>query len=141
MDKARNLLPEDPAQALQRMIKISRTLLEFSERETQALVQNDMITFSILQDEKELLVEQYIRASEEFRNRIDDFRTIDSALLDRLNAVQNKLGEISASNNAIVIKIRQRAETNTQKTLISAQELGQKKPLRYAETATQQERL
>lgn len=143
-ESQKGFLPESAAQAVQRLTKISQALLDLSERETQALVQNDMFTFSILQDEKELLASQYTKASEEFRSRLEEFRKIDRNLLNRLENIQKKLAEKTQGNNIIVTQMRQRAEKNTHKTLITAQELGQKKPLSYAKSAnihTQQERV
>ena len=140
----KGFLPENAAQAIQRLTKISQALLDLSERETQALVQNDMFTFSILQDEKELLASQYTKASEEFRSRLEEFRKIDRNLLGRLENIQKKLAEKTQGNNIIVTQMRQRAEKNTHKTLITAQELGQKKPLSYTKSASihaQQERV
>lgn len=135
-------LPKDPTQAAQRLIKVSQALLDLSERETSALVQNDLVTFAILQDEKEMLAGQYTKASEEFRGRIEDFRKVDRSILSRLESIQKALTQKTHSNSAIVLQMQQRAEKNTQKTLITAQELGQKKPIRFADREqTQQERI
>ena len=56
-----SLLPEKTGQALKYLITLSERLVELCDRETQAIVQNDMTTFSILQDEKEILAGKYRR--------------------------------------------------------------------------------
>lgn len=134
-------LPKDPVQAVQRLVKISRALLDLSERETQALVQNETVTFAILQDEKEMLADQYTKASEEFRGRLEDFRRIDRALLSQLESIQKKLTEKVQANAVIITQMRARAEKTTQSSLITAQELGQTKPLKFPNDNTRQERI
>jgi hypothetical protein len=124
-------LPKDPKQAAEKLIKLSRSLVDLAERETQALVQNDIVTFAILQDEKEFLTGQYAAASEEFRSRLEEFRSLDRAVLARLEELQKRLAEKTHANNAIVMQMRQRAVKNTQSTLLSAQELGQRNPVNF----------
>lgn len=130
-------LPVDKSQALQKLIKISEKLVALAEQETQALVQNDMVAFAILQQEKELLSKSYVHASEQFRGRLAEFRDANRAQLQRLEDLQNQLGEKTQSNNAVVVQIQQRAEKNTQETLITAQELAQQKPVRLNEDNSQ----
>lgn len=120
-------LPANPTAALLHLIRVSQKIVDLSEKETQALVQRDMLAFSIIQDEKEKIVTEYTKVSEDFRNRLEEFRGIDRALLNRLEAIQNQIGEKTQSNNVIVLKMRERAETNTNKTLLLAQEYGQQK--------------
>ncbi len=135
----RNILPENPTQAARELIKLSQTLVELADRETQALVQGDLLTFNILQDEKELLATRYARSSEEFRERLEEFRTLDRNLLDQMENIQKQLGEKNHSNNTIVARMYQRSEQKTQATLFTAQELAQQKPVRLA--ASQEERV
>ena len=119
------LLPADPVIATHKMIKFSKELLDLAERESQALVQNDMLTFAILQDEKEKISAQYMAASAEFRRRLDSFRAVEKGLMMRLEQLQRTLSEKSHSNNIIVENIRRRSERNTHQTLLAAQEMGQ----------------
>ncbi len=120
-----NHLPMQPQNALNYMCKISQSLLDLAERESQALVQNDVMSLAVLQDEKDDLSERYMAASEEFRSRINEFRKVDKSLIRRLEDLQKKLSERSNDNNVLVSQIRDRAERNTQKTLLIAQEYGQ----------------
>lgn len=129
---AAGILAREKTQAIQQLIKLTHNLTDLAERETQALAQNDMISFAILQDEKALISEHYAAASQEFRNRLPEFRGMNPALLDRLESLQNRLGDAARQNNETVKRLYERSKENTQSTLISAQELGQVKPLRFA---------
>jgi len=110
-----------------------------AERESQALAQNDILSFAILQDEKALIAEHYAAASNEFRARLPEFRGMNPALLDRLEALQHRLGEAAKQNNASVSRIYEQSKENTQNTLLSAQELGQSKQVRFANDEKQDE--
>ena len=123
-------LPANATAAIQRLIQVSQKLVDLSERETQALLQRDMLTFAILQDEKESIANQYTQASEEFRARLEDFRNVEKPLLNRLELLQKNLAEKTQGINVMVAQIKQRAETGTQKTLLMAQEYGQQKRVR-----------
>lgn len=118
-------LPEDRSQALKVMIRFSEKLLDISEQETQALVQDDMRKFSMLQDQKTALSREHTKASSEFRRRIMDFRAADPGLLDRLEKLQQELGDKIRSNNEIVTRVFTQHRKNSQESLIAAQELGQ----------------
>lgn len=126
-----SVLANEKTQAVQQLIKITQKLTDIAEGETQALAQNDMLSFAILQDEKTLVAEHYTAASNEFRKRLPEFRGMNPALLDRLEKLQHRLGEAAKLNNDTVQRIYQQSKKNTQNTLISAQELGQTKPMRF----------
>ncbi|HQX26920.1 MAG TPA: hypothetical protein PKX38_03175 [Alphaproteobacteria bacterium] len=133
-------LPANATAAIQRLIQVSQKLVDLSERETQALLQRDMLTFAILQDEKESIANQYTQASEEFRARLEDFRNVEKPLLNRLELLQKNLAEKTQGNNVMVAQIKQRAETGTQKTLLMAQEYGQQKRVRMNDNNARKER-
>ena len=137
---ARTSLPLSATAAIQRLIQVSQKLVDLSERETQALLQRDMLAFAILQDEKESIAGQYTKASEEFRSRLDDFRTVEKSLLNRLELLQKNLAEKAHGNNAMVAQMKQRAEAGTQKTLLMAQEFGQQKRARTNDNTMNKER-
>jgi len=130
------VLANEKTQAVQQLIKLTHNLADLAERETQALAQDDMLSFAILQDEKALIAEHYAAASNEFRARLPEFRGMNPALLDRLESLQQRLGEAAKQNNATVKRIYDQSKENTQNTLISAQELGQTKPMHFANDAT-----
>jgi len=131
-DATAGVLAREKTQAVQQLIKLTRNLADLAERESQALAQNDMVSFAILQDEKALIAEHYAAASNEFRARLPEFRGMNPALLDRLESLQVRLGEAARENNETVKRIYSQSKENTQNTLISAQELGQNKPMRFA---------
>lgn len=124
--KEDTFLPRDANQALRELIRLSRRLVDFSDQEGQALIKNDHLQFALVQQDKERLAEQYMRASEEFRGRIEDFRTADKGLLMQLDRLQAELKEKAANNNETIDRVATRARANTQSTLFSAQEMGQR---------------
>ncbi len=120
-----NVLPSDAHMAMQHMIKISNELVTVAETETQKLVQDDMLGFAMLQDEKEILIGKYVQASKEFQGRLEDFRGLDKRLLDRLDIAQKALGERTKSNNVIVRRMNTKSEQKTMDSLLAAQEIAQ----------------
>lgn len=126
-----NILGTQPNLAMQEMIKISRKLVSLAEQETQKLVQNDLLGFAILQDEKNSMAQRYMQASKEFRTRINEFRSVDQNLLENLNGLQKDLAEKTQANNTIVKRMREQARASTQQTLFTAQELAQTKLVRF----------
>lgn len=134
-NKAINLLPTDPVQAVKALIKLSERMVALSERETQVLVQNDLATFSILQNEKETATTRYTRASAEFRKRLREFKGTDQAALNQLENLQRRLGEIAQSNSDIVERMFKRASKKTHESLLTVQELAQKHPVTEQENA------
>lgn len=120
-----NILPSDAHMAMQKMIKISNELVTVAETETQKLVQDDMLGFAMLQDEKEVLLNHYVKASQEFQERLEDFRGLDKRLLDRLDVAQKALGERTKSNNIIVKRMNTKSEQKTMDSLLAAQEIAQ----------------
>ncbi len=128
-----NVLPREPERAMQHMITLSQKLINIAEAETQNLVQNDIVGFAILQDEKEKVTNSYARASREFRDRLNEFRGVERSMLDRLDALQKDLAIRTQSNNVIVKRIQNRAGDNAQKTLWNVQELAQQKVVQFPE--------
>ncbi len=112
-------LPLHPVAAIQQLIRISQSLMTLAERETQALLVNDMLAFSIMQYEKEKLSGEYVKASESFRNRLEEFRTTEPNLLSRLEKLQRDLSEKMAANNTIVERMRLNAEARAQKNVMN----------------------
>lgn len=120
-----NVLPQDQSMALNMLIRLTQNLSNLADRESTALAQNDMLAFAILQDEKSLVTQQYMKASEEFRSNINVYRGAEPGLLNRLERLQKDLGEKTSSNNNVVNSIYSRAQARTQSSLLTAQELGQ----------------
>lgn len=121
MTQAQNL-PAQPEQAMQILCKLSQSLIDLAEQESQALIQKDMLAFAILQDEKERLSKNYLGASQEFRTRLNEFRRLDKSIINRLEGLQNNLGERTNDNNRLIAQIKAQAERNTQHSMLIAQE-------------------
>ena len=98
------------------------------------------MTFSILQDEKESVTSQYTAASNDFRSRLEDFRGVEKNLLGRLETLQKNIAQKARSNNTIIMRMKERAELSTQKTLLMAQEFGQQKRTRFENDNRQTQR-
>lgn len=128
-----NILNEKVQFAMQDLIKISQRLLRITDDETQKLVSGDVLGFALLQDEKEKMTKRYAMASREFRTRLHEFRQVDQATLEQLNKLQVQLSEKTRSNNVIIERMKLKSRENTQKTLITAQELAQQKIIQFKE--------
>ena len=128
-DKA--VLPEDPRQAINTMIKLTQSLCQLADKEAKAMANDDAMSFAILQDEKDGIAKRYVKACSEFRNRISSFKGIDQTLIKRLEDFQGELGEKSKSNNKAAEQMYERAKGRTQSALIAAQEIGQNLHIKY----------
>ncbi|MCD8497230.1 MAG: hypothetical protein LRZ85_03595 [Alphaproteobacteria bacterium] len=80
---------------------------------------------------KNQLAERYVEMSREFRKRMEDFRGIDGALLDRLDMLQKELADVFHDNNKAVKRVQGYAYQATKSTLFTAQELSQKAPVEF----------
>lgn len=120
------VLGQDVNQALRELVRLNKRLIEFADQETQSLVTSDHMRFAITQQDKESLARQYMQASEEFRTRLDDFRHADKSILMQLEKLQTELKEKTQNNNVLIDQIKTRAAANTQSTLFTVQELGQR---------------
>ena len=98
MSGAQNQLPSDPTEAVKFTINIVDQLLEVMEEENRALMVKDSVAFTASQDQKVKLSERYQVISTEFKQRIMDFRSVDKALLDQLDAKQRELANKTKEN-------------------------------------------
>ncbi|MGQ0527382.1 MAG: hypothetical protein ACT4OY_05045 [Alphaproteobacteria bacterium] len=136
---ARNEFAGLPASSIMHhLIGHSQKLVDLSDKETQALVQNDMLAFAILQYEKDSLTTKYVGISKEFRSRLEEFRHLDRGHLNKLEALQKTLSEKSHANNAIIAKLKHRIEKNTHQTLLAAQEIAQTRHIHFEKSVQQQ---
>ncbi len=139
LDKNNPVLEKNVNNALRELVRLSKKLVEFADQETQSLVTNDHMAFAFTQQDKECLAQRYATASEEFRTRLDDFRNGDKSILIQLDRLQNELKEKTMSNNILIDQVKSRARANTQSTLFTVQELGQR--VSFPEKARQEERV
>lgn len=112
--------------ALQELIRLSKRLSDYADMETKSLVTQDHMLFAFTQRDKESMAERYALASEEFRDRLDEFRSADRGLLMQLERLQDGLKEKTQSNNEMIEQIKKKASANTQATLFTVQEMGQR---------------
>lgn len=124
--KNNSLLGRDPNTALRELVNLSKKLIELADQETQSMVMNDHMKFAFTGQDKEVLAGQYMKASEEFRSRLEDFRNADKAIIAQLNKLQAELKDKTLSNNILIEQIKNRAAANTKSTLFTVQELGQR---------------
>ena len=124
--KNTKILGKNVNQALRELVRLNKRLIELADQETQSLVTSDHMRFAFTQRDKESLARQYMQASEEFRNRLDDFRNADKSILMQLEKLQTELKEKTQNNNVLIGQIKTRAAANTQSTLFTVQELGQR---------------
>lgn len=138
-----NVLGKDVNQALRELVRLNKRLIDFADQETQSLVTSDHMRFAFTQQDKESLARQYMQASEEFRTRLDDFRHADKSILMQLDKLQIELKEKTQNNNVLIEQIKTRASANTQSTLFTVQELGQRVsfPETTAPKGTKEERI
>tara|TARA_R110001592_G_scaffold27763_13_gene102751 strand:+ start:37498 stop:37956 length:459 start_codon:yes stop_codon:yes gene_type:complete len=122
----KSILAKDVNQAVRQLIAISQDLIRFADTEAQALVTLDHMKFAFAQRDKELMSEHYALASEEFRERLGAFRMADKNLIAHLNTLQNELKEKTEHNNVMIDQIKTKAAANTQATLFTVQQMGQR---------------
>lgn len=128
-------LPANTNDAINIISTLTEGLLTLAERETQALVQNDLIQFAVLQHEKDIVADQYNSACQQFSNRLEEFRSTDRSVLDTLERLQIELGNKVKSNNKIVARMRDDAKEKTSTSLLTVQELAQSHPVNINEQA------
>ncbi len=121
-----NVLKSDVNHALNELVRLSKKLVDFADRETQSLITGDHLGFAFAQHDKEDIASRYAKASEEFRERLDEFRGADKSVLMQLDRLQNELKEKTQNNRVLIEQIKIQALANTQSTLFTAQELGQR---------------
>lgn len=113
------------AQLFEGLIVKSRSLLTMTEREAELLDERNLGGFKALQQDKRMVTENYAAACDAFHARIEEYRGISPALLDRLESLQTQIGEAARKNKEAVSSLMQVHRENTASTLLSAQEIGQ----------------
>lgn len=99
------VLPEGPQEAVQRMIKITEQLNQILDREAMALATQDTIMFSALQEEKHKISQEYKMAADEFTARVQSFRGVNKALLERMDKIQEELHSKAEASQRIMRSI------------------------------------
>lgn len=112
MTDQEHLLSADPRQAMEEMIKLTEELTLRIETETNAVATNDGTTFTMNEMNKEAVADMYQQASNEFHERINEFKKVDPNLIRRLDAAQKSLGQSTKNNLALLEKIQKEQEAN-----------------------------
>ncbi|PJB69562.1 MAG: hypothetical protein CO093_10205 [Alphaproteobacteria bacterium CG_4_9_14_3_um_filter_47_13] len=106
MNNEQTILPSNATEAVKYVTKIARRLIDVMEQEGRALTMQDGVSFTAAQEDKARLSKQYQEASKEFQRRILDFRSVDKALLDKLDGVQRELKGKSEENSAVMERMQ-----------------------------------
>lgn len=106
-----NVLPQSAPMALQEMLRITSSVLDASQKESQAIAMGDLMGFTLIQGDKEIIVGKYVKAGEEFRRRAQEFKGMGAIGLDKLKSLQEELAHVAKANNKIVAPIAERIKT------------------------------
>ena len=63
---------------------------------------------------KEHVADLYEQAASEFRARLNEFRQVDKALMDKLEKAQKSLGQSTKNNLALLAKMQDEADIKTE---------------------------
>lgn len=103
----KQLLNQDPRQAVEEMIKLTNGLGELIEMESNAVATNDGTTFTTNEINKEAAIEAYEIAAAEFRSRINEFKSVDKALITKLEEAQESLKGSTQANLKLLEKFQE----------------------------------
>lgn len=106
----KKILNDDPRQAVEEMIVITEELVARIEIETHAVSTNDGTTFSTNEESKEYVANVYEKAANEFHKRLDEFESVDKALIAKLETVQKSLGQTAKNNLKLLDKLQDKAK-------------------------------
>lgn len=106
MSEQAQALSSDPRRAVEEMITITEELIARIEIETNAVATNDGTTFTTNEENKEHVANIYEKAAAEFHARIPEFKKVDRALIEKLNAAQQSLGQTTKNNLKLLEKLQ-----------------------------------
>lgn len=106
MTDAKKILSKDPRQAVEEMVTITEELVARIEIETSAVAGNDGTTFTMNEMNKEHVADLYGKAAQEFHTRINEFKKVDKALIEKLDAAQKSLGQSTKNNLKLLEKLQ-----------------------------------
>jgi hypothetical protein len=98
MINAPRALPQEPQAAILALIDITERLCTLMEDESRAIAMSDKVLFITANQDKQKLADLYEQGAREFKHRVEDFRTVSKALIDRLEEAQQRLGELTRAN-------------------------------------------
>ena len=95
---SKTILPADPKEAVSTLMRLTRGMLIMMREEARSISIRNEVAMLDVEALKERLLPEYQQAAQEFSQRIEEFRGIDSSLLDELQALQDELGAIAREN-------------------------------------------
>ena len=105
--------------------ELSQTLLKIADQESESLQRRDAQSFAALQHSKKSIANEYMSASQEFQNNLQDFKDADLQALNALDQLQGALHKKTSANNELIKAMRTQATATTGSTLFLTQALGQ----------------
>ena len=109
-EENKQILSNEPRQAVEEMITITEELIARMEIETNAVATNDGTTFTMNEENKEYVANVYEKAAAEFHKRLHDFEQVDKVLITKLSDAQNSLGQTTNNNLKLLKKFEDNPE-------------------------------
>ncbi|MCK6418092.1 MAG: hypothetical protein L6Q57_04025 [Alphaproteobacteria bacterium] len=136
-----DILPRDPEKAVMDVINRIKRLIGVYERETAALEQSDIRTFSSLQDEKIHIATLYESALRQIISRRAEISTINAHLKSQLRDLQEEFGAITRRNLDALDRVGKSTKRLAEMIIKSAcRDLQGQNATSYTEAGTTQER-
>ncbi len=95
---AENILPADPAAAIERLIEITARMKAVMEEEARGIALKNEVAMQDAETLKDKLLPQYEQAAREFSQRVEEFRDVRKSLLDELQGLQDDLAAVTREN-------------------------------------------
>lgn len=100
------ILPQEPDDAVQKMIDITKECLNFASGEDESITRNDLVHFAVNEQDKGQAYAFYERAAHEFHERLDELKgNVNPILITELQRLQLQLREQAENNNERMLKI------------------------------------
>jgi hypothetical protein len=95
------ILPEEPNEAMKTMIQLTQECLNVLEAEGDKITRNDMVQFTVNDENKGRTFIFYEKAVNEFKERLDELQgKVDPVLITELQTLQLRVADQAANNNA-----------------------------------------
>ena len=111
-EENKKILSDEPRQAVEEMITVTEELIARIEIESNAIATNDGTAFTMNEENKEHVANIYEKASAEFHKRINQFKKVDKALIEQLNAAQESLKQTTNNNLKLLEKFEKNQKEN-----------------------------
>ncbi|MCB1530175.1 MAG: hypothetical protein H6853_07780 [Rhodospirillales bacterium] len=100
------ILPEDPNDAIRKMIHLTQECVSLLESEDEKITRNDAVEFTVNEQNKQKAFDYYDQAAKELSVRIEGMQgKVSPALITDLERLQLRLKQQAAANNDRLGKI------------------------------------